>query len=237
MPSRWKGAGPIAWRQTIAAMRGSKGILYFLVIVAGIMSFSMGRLPEISVSRIMTVFLPMMTVTFLPQMLRFDFRGDFDRFDTLKTLPSSSMAIAVGELIAPTLFATLLEAPCVFAIGVAEDQWQSALAVAAFLPVLNLFIFGLENLVFLWYPQRPAAAAEFSGMGQRMLTTVIKVLAVMIVAGVSALAGALVYWAIIDSWPTALAVSWLFAAGCALAIVPLLARAFERLDPSSIPAG
>jgi hypothetical protein len=235
MPARWRGAGPIAWRQMVAAVRGSRGIVYFVVIVAVLMGFAMASMPELSISGFAFGFFPMMAITLLPQMLRFDFRSDFDCFDALKTLPASAWAIAAGELVAPTLFATALEFPCILVVGVASGELRAALTVMAFMPGLNLLIFALENLIFLWYPQRLTNAAELSGMSRRMLTGMAKFFIIAAVAGISAGAGAAVYWIFGQAWAPALVASWIVVTSCALLVIPLVARAFERLDVSAIP--
>jgi hypothetical protein len=233
MPARWRGAGPIAWRQLIAAMRGSRGIIYFVLIAGGIMGFSLGSVPDLSLSRLSYGLLPMMAVTLLPQMLRFDFRGDFDSFDMLKTLPISPAAVAVGELIAPTVFATILELPCVLAIGFFGGELETALILCVFMPVMNLLIFAIENLIFLWYPQRFVNTAELSGMGRRMLVTMAKIIAILTVAGASGLAGVAAYGLTMQMW-IAMTVSWLVMTAFAVMSIPLVARAFDRLDVSSI---
>jgi hypothetical protein len=233
MLARWRGAGPIAWRQLIGAMRGSRGIVYFILIVAALIGFAVGSMPDLSLAEFATVVLPMLAFTFLPQMLRFDFRSDFDNFDMLKTLPVSPMAIAIGELIAPTVFATLLEWPILLAIGIGGGEWKMTLAMSVFLPVINLLIFALENLIFLWYPQRLANAAEFSGMGRRMLTAMAKFLGAGIVGAVASTAGMTVYF-ISGSMSWALTTVWLIVTASALVAIPLVARAFQRLDVSAL---
>ncbi|HEX4997373.1 MAG TPA: putative ABC exporter domain-containing protein [Terriglobia bacterium] len=235
MPGRWRGAGPIAWRQLIGALRGARGIVYFLLIMGVFGMLVVGQLPALSFSVIVLGPLAMMSVTMLPQMLRCDFRGELDNMDALKTLPMSSAAIAAGELIAPVAVASLLELPVVILIGLYGQQLILALTIGAFLPNLNLLIFALENLIFLWYPQRAPHAGELSGAGRRLLTSIIKVLMVGIVGGVAAGAGAVVYF-LAWSWPAALATSWIIVFGCALGLIPLLARAFDRFDQASVPA-
>src|SRR4029077_12453883 len=93
----------------------------------------------------------------LPQLLQFDFRGDLERIEVLKTLPCSPSAIVAGELITPIVFATLFELPLAVCIALFQDQWLLVIiAAVALVPAINLFVFAFENLVFLWYPCRLA---------------------------------------------------------------------------------
>src|SRR5258706_2936001 len=100
------GAGPIAWRQMTAAVRNSKGLLFVMLILA----VSMGPLlftakAGHSLSGAVVGSMAWMTLI-VGAWLRFDFRGDLDQMDHLKSLPASGAAVSVGELVTPTLLMT-----------------------------------------------------------------------------------------------------------------------------------
>jgi hypothetical protein len=235
---RCRGAGPVAWRQITAALRGSRGMVYMLSVIA-----FMVALPALMIGRqesgIQTIpsamMLMMMSLFMLPQMLQFDFRGDLERLDVLKTLPAPAEAIALGQLVTPVVFATLLELPLVAALGIMQGQWNFTLtAVALILPPVNLLVFALENLVFLWYPHRLSAlgAADLQTIGRQLIMMSVKMTAVFLGGGLAAGVGALAWWLTDKSWAAFLAGSWLVVTALGLSLLPLIAHAFRRFDPS-----
>jgi hypothetical protein len=168
-------------------------------------------------------------------MLQFDFRGDLDRMDFLKTLPASPTAIAAGELLTPVLFATLFELPFATGIGLLQSDWGPiGLAVAAFIPAVNLLIFALENLVFLWFPYRMAnlGAGDFQAFGRQMVIMFVKFVVLSIAGSLAAGLGAVTFALTDHSWTAALAVAWCIITCLGLALTPLVAFAFEKFDPS-----
>jgi len=234
----WRGAGPVAWRQLVSALRGSRGMIYLLLLI-----FTALTLPVILLGHEEPVLLivpaagilPMLSLFLLPQMLQFDFRGDLDRMDLLKTLPASPTAIAAGELLTPVLFATLFELPFATGIGLLQSDWGPiGLAVAAFIPAVNLFIFALENLVFLWFPYRMAnlGAGDFQAFGRQMVIMFVKFVVLSIAGSLAAGLGAVTFALTDHSWLAALAVAWCIITCLGLALTPLVAFAFEKFDPS-----
>jgi hypothetical protein len=141
----------------------------------------------------------------------------------------------VGQIVTPVIFATLLEWPLVAAMAIMQGQWSFALtALALFLPPINLLVFALENLVFLWYPHRLAAlgAADIQTIGRQLLMMVIKMTIVFLGGGLAAGVGALAWWLTGQSWGAFLAGSWLVVTALGLSLLPLIAHAFQRFDPS-----
>jgi hypothetical protein len=229
LPARWRGAGPIAWRQSISALRSSRGVIYvvlFMAAAVGLAAYFFGEGGQgLAVFGFGTFFL----FTF-PQMLQFDFRGDIERIDMLKTIPASAAAIVAGELIVPIVLATVIEWFLVLVTGRLWTTWSVILAVCAFLPAANVVVFAVENLVFLYYPRRPGNATV-QAPGRQLFINVLKSLAITAAAGVTAGFGALAFW-ISESMATALGTAWCLAAALGVALVPQVARAFQSLDPS-----
>ncbi|MBI3865312.1 MAG: hypothetical protein HY290_25845 [Planctomycetia bacterium] len=235
---RWSGAGPIAWRQLMSALRGSRGIVYFLLAMLAAVAvpayFAGGQEPLVLVA-IGSSFVPMISLFFMPQLLQFDFRSDIDRIDVLKTLPATPAAIVAGELLAPVVFATLYELPFVIAIGVVQPEWRLIIgAGVALVPAINLFVFAFENLVFLWFPHRLAnlGAGDFQAFGRQMLVMGAKFVLVGFGGGLAVAAGSLAWWLAGESWIAALAAVWCVVVALSLALIPLVASAFRNFDPS-----
>jgi hypothetical protein len=109
--------------------------------------------------------------------------------------------------------------------------------VALFALPFNFLSFGLENLMFLWFPARlaPAAPGDFQMMGRQTLMMVAKFVALLVVIGPALLAAGAAYWVAafvleVNGVPPALAAAWLVLTGLSLGVVPLVASAFRRFD-------
>jgi len=230
------GAGPIVRRQLIGAVRTARGLLFFLVVMGipmGIIlvgsrqnhSAAMGALPGV-----------LIFITFIfTQMVPFDFRGDLDHMDLLKSLPLGSVPIAAGQLVVPTLILTGIH---LVVLGVAAAMVPGAaavlLAVAVFSVPFNFLLIGVENLLFLLFPTRmaPATPGDLQHIGRMMVLVAAKMLVLVACFGVAAALGAIAYFVCGRSWIAALSVSWLVVAtGCA-ALVPCVAAAYRKFDVS-----
>jgi uncharacterized protein (UPF0333 family) len=234
---RLGGIGPIAWRQTVALCRGLRGLLFFLVIVFVSMGIPLamknaeGEDPE-ELARIIGAIMLSMTLFTLPMTLTFDFRGDVDRIDVLKSLPIAPWRLVVGQLLTPTLVTSLIQVLIVGLLQLAKGGMMELLvAVLCFGTPISFLFFAIENLMFLWFPTRlaGASAADFQLVGRHMVLFLGKMLLIGVTAGISALVGGVVY-AITDSIVAAGVACWPVVVGVAAAMVPLIATAFKQFD-------
>jgi len=236
---RWAGAGPMMWRQCTTALRGMRGLSLFIAIMAcGLVVplLFIGHREARSAIFPALGMMPMMLVFILPQMLQFDFRGDLERFDVLKALPLSPTAVTLGQLCAPVIVATAIEAVFVIAAALLAQMWHVGFTIAILvLPSVNLLIFGIENLAFLWYPHRTAvnAPGDIQVVGHQFMMMAVKMLALFVVAGATAGVGGLVWWLTGGSWPVVIAAGWVMITAVAFALIPFIADAFRRFDPSA----
>ena len=92
---------------------------------------------------------------YCPPRCRFDFRRDLDRLATLKGLPITPAAAAIGQTLAPVLIATLFQSG-VLAFAIVARSLPPHYLFAAMLVMipLNVLVFGLDNLIYLLYPYR-----------------------------------------------------------------------------------
>jgi hypothetical protein len=179
-----------------------------------------------------------MTVAMLTPLLTFDFRGDIDRLDVLKSLPLPPWRVALGQLLAPTLVLSVVQ---LLVMGLVQALWGGVgllvTVVAVFALPFNFLSFGLENLMFLWFPARltPAAPGDFQMMGRQTLMMVAKFAALLVVvvpaAGAGLLTGVVAAMVFeVDPVAPALAVACVVMTGLAAGVVPLVALAFRRFD-------
>lgn len=235
----WGGLGPSVWRQLLTTLRSLKGMLLFLLIVGVSATWPMllrgGGLPanEPGVGVGLASGLLTMTLFLFPMLLTFDFRGDLDRMEVLKSLPLPPVTLVLGQLTAPVLLGSLIQLILLTALqALVGGVGEVLLAAVLFVLPFNFLLFGLENLVFLHYPTRmaPATAGDFQMVGRNMLLLWGKFLALALVLGMIALAATVAYFVAGRSWPAALACAWLLLAGVDVALVPLLVVAFGKFD-------
>ena len=97
---------------------------------------------------------------------------------------------------------------------------------------LNFLLFGIDKLVFYWYPTRMVKGApdDFQNAGRQMLFVLLKMLLLgggLTLVGVAVIPGAMLQSPLLAVIPAAV----VLLAECA-GLVPLLTYAFHRFDPS-----
>lgn len=242
------GIGPIFWRQLTTAVRGLGRLLFLLLIFGTLMvgpsltgGSGEGDLHVVGTAVGMVVAMSLFLTTLVP----YDFRGDVDRLDVLKSLPVAPWRLAVGQLLTPVLLLTLVQWIVLGVVqGVMGRVAPLLLVFAAFALPFNFLLFGLENLLFLLFPMRLTAAApgDFQAMGRNVLFLLAKTFSLALVGGMAALMGGLVYYLVglvlpattgtgeRVQWSFALAAAWGTVALAAAGLVPLVARAFVAFD-------
>ena len=167
----------------------------------------------------------------LASWLRFDFRGDLDQLEYLKTLPVSSSALAAGQIVTPTVLMTLCHALVVAGVCAATRRVspEMVLVLALALP-FNALLFGIENWIFLLFPSRAAAnPGDVQGYGRQVLILLAKGGLVLVAASIAGGAAGGVY-ALSGSMLAAGATAVVLMCALAAATVPLVALAFRRFD-------
>jgi hypothetical protein len=228
------GAGPLIWRQWTGAARTARTtlILFFAATLAAAwFVHSMLRLDPLA---------PILTIAgwltlFTTNLLRFDFRGDLEQMDVLKSLPVRPAAVVIGEVAAPVTILSIMHFLLLIGLCIIAPKDRIIAACAALLVIpINLLFALLENYIFLLFPVREMTVSpgDLQGTGRRMVVLVIKLLGVSI-AGVCAFVVG--YFACLFSGGSLLigsAAAALTLCGLGILMVPLLGRAFQRFDPS-----
>lgn len=234
----WRGVGPIARRQLTSAIRSARGFLVFFLIMGVVVCvtlFSIGDDASDVAQGSLVAQVLMFTIIFA-RTLCFDFRGDMDRLESLKSLPLGSVAITVGQLITPVLVMTTIH---LLLLGVTALLMivppEVLLAIALFALPLNFLLFGLENLFFLLFPARMMASTpgDLQHVGRAMVEMFAKILALALCGGVAAGFGGLSYLVTGGSPVAALAAAWLVLATEAVMAVPCVAWAYRKFDVST----
>jgi hypothetical protein len=187
---------------------------------------------DTSLRPVLSIMVFLMSI-FMVWMLPYDFRGDVDRMDLLKSLPLPPSRLVIGQLLAPVLLLSAQQLICLIVIEAVLGGLGPVLLAAAFFAVpFNALVFEVMNLLFLWFPTRMvhSSAADFQLIGRQMLLMFGLYFILILLALVVWLVGFLVYLLAGQSWPAALAVAWGLLVGLCTALVPLLALAFRQFD-------
>lgn len=153
---RWGGAGALAWRQLVGARRHWGSLLTAMIAPAVLAFVPCFVLVDSHMAFLATTgALAFYTFLLLPTALRFDFRRDLDRLATLKGLPITPAAAAIGQTLAPVLIATLFQSGVLTVASVARSVPPHHVLMALLLIIpLNVLVFALDNFIYLLYPYR-----------------------------------------------------------------------------------
>lgn len=229
------GAGPIAHRQLITTMRSLR-VVALPVVVAAMMIMPM-LISRSTTEAVSMLLFPLVFVSvFFSRMLPFDFRGDLDHFDWLKSVPLHPVALAAGQLVVPVLLMTLLHGLAFATIGLlSPGNGDKLIVLALFTVPFNAIVFGLDNFVFLLFPVRlaPTTPGDFQHTGRAMVEMFLKIVGMGICCGVAAGLGGLIYWLTGGMWIAFLITTWLALAVLAASLVPCVAWAYGCFDVST----
>lgn len=233
---RWGGAGPLAWRQLTTAARSCRRTLFFLHLAAAfagpalIVAVQNGLSASTAAAVVIVI-----GAIILPRVLLFDFRGDLERLDYLKSLPFRPAAVVLGQAMTPALLSTSVHAVLLGGAFLAapDDQYRWVLGVALPMIVpLGFFQYAVENLIFLWFPWRvvPMGRMDFEFFGRMLVEAGAKLAALLGCCLAAGLLATVVYVAAGGSLGLALASAWLFVLAVGGAVTWAAARRFQRLD-------
>jgi Putative ABC exporter len=239
----WGGVGPNLWRQMTAALGDPVRLIVVICMLSIVPVVMMVTVPKNaqqsdSLPYVCIGMIAWMSIV-LSFLLPYDFRGDIDMMEELKTLPIAPSRLALGQVLTPTLVATMSQAVAMVTVmvgfgSVGVGSW----AVLAFLFPVNLVFYSIENLLFLWYPSRIVAGQfDVMAVGRQMLFLLAKVVGLGLGVGLSALAGTIVFFISGRNVSAAIVVAWVTLSASALSLVPVVGQAFSRFDVSrDVPA-
>ena len=240
----------ILWKNAIAAIRGIHvaAAARVGVIVLAIVGFS-----ALNSTRDVMEIIGLLLGTWAgllviagPVWVRYDFRRDLARLDTLRALPVSATSIAAAEIAGSAIVITALQlamlgmAAALVATGALRvmppPAWAVGLALLAVVP-LNVILVGVHNVYALSSPdagRRPAGrAAGIEAFGVHLLVMLLSLLALALALAAPAVLGGLVRRLLLSTSPVLAATA---AATVALALLAVEAwlvvvwvgRAFAR---------
>jgi hypothetical protein len=238
MLPRLGGAGTIARRQLIGAVRSPSAWIVSLVVPAAgiLLGFTLADAFGDGSGRLSMDFLVGMfcyVTFFLSGMIRFDFRSELDTMERLKSLPLPALGIAAGELIAPILIATAVQLAFCAPFAVLEGEWFLLGILIAFTPPLNALMFAIENSFFVLFPMKRRASnfGDPQFVGRQIILFIARIYVLAVCLGLAGGLGLLVN-NLLDILVLSMAVAWAILLFFAALSFPCVAWAFSRFDPS-----
>lgn len=239
----WGGVGPNFWRQMTGALGDPGRLVGVLVMIAAVPCVMIAVAPRDPRQLEPLPYISMGMIAWMSIVMSFlipyDFRGDVDLMEELKVLPISPNRLALGQLLTPTIIASLAQMLAMVAViiglgGIKVVAWS----FLAFLVPVNFLFYAIENLLFLWFPSRVVAGQfDVMAVGRQVLFMLAKVLGLALGLGLAALAGTIFYFLTGRGMIPALIAAWVAMVACSLAVVPLVGNAFSRFDVSrDVPA-
>jgi hypothetical protein len=230
----WGGIGPILWRQLLSAQRGLVRLLIVFGIIGLGVTFSLLtslKSEEVEALPARMFGTSLWLTVFLTTLVPFDFRGDVDRIALLKTLPIPPWRLVLGQLLTPVLLITLIQGAMLAIAAFYAADLKMLAVLAAYLLPMNLFLFGVENLMFLLFPTRVIASTpgDFQAVGRNVLLLLVKVTGLLVVVLLAAVPGTIV-WMLLGNQVAAFAAGWPVVLLAGIALVPPIVFAFRSFD-------
>lgn len=237
-------AGAVAWRKTGAILRKARGTLMVSVVVLSFVillaTATFGRAHEDGDRTGGTLLVTVLGLLYLSSGLRFDFRDELDRMESVKAWPLSSRKLFFAMLIPEVLLVSLLIAGAVL-VKSAIDGGVEPVAVAAILsvPLVTFAWVAVDNSVFLLMPVRmvPGQEGALQNAGRGLLLLFLRLILIGIPLLIASLAAFLVWHGIQVLHPSeaaafggAFAAGWCVLLGLDLVLIELGAWTFRRFD-------
>jgi len=248
----------LIWKNLIAAGRiySLRNLVLFAPLILGGAALARTYLTD-EISRSIKTAFGIQAIVFAgvllllgPTLLRSDLRSDLTKVSILKTLPLSGQALVLGEVLTPTILVTLLQT-LLLAFGILLAPWPQgwrgidlvALALAFLVQALPLNMLSalIQNAAVLlfpaWHALGPDRARGFEALGQRMLSSLLFLLALAVAYIPAGLIFGLGLWLArphfgwLAAPPLALVAALPAAFEAAFGVL-LVGWLFERFDPS-----
>ena len=152
---RWidKDAAEIAWRVATSVSK-YRWTLWFSFLVPTALCLSPLISPQIHNPWFFVVGgLGTCTLLLAPASVRLDFRRDLKRMELLQSLPTSARSMVLGQLYFPVVVTWMFQIFVLIVAGIVLRPGLSSMAMwTGMLMALAVFVFAMENTLFLMYP-------------------------------------------------------------------------------------
>ncbi len=182
--------GAVAWLKFCAIARKSRGTLLFSVVVVGFATLLVMQVVRDPIGG--AVFIALLCTIYLAGGLRFDFRGDLDLMETIKTWPLPPWRVFLATILPEAVLISILAAGAIVTRALVTGllPLEVGLIVVA-TPIVCLLWLALDNAVFLLAPVRfvPGQGGAMQHTGRTVVLVALRLLLLGVVAALSTLAG------------------------------------------------
>lgn len=232
--------GAVLWLKTATILRQGRGTLAVASITTAIgVLVGVTLLPERGVG---TASLVVMGVAYLASGLRFDFRAELDRMQSLRAWPLAAWQVFVAVVLPVTLLVACFVCIVLGVRGVVlGDLSLEVLGAMCATPLVAFLWVALDNAVFLLFPVRfvPGMGGALQHSGRALLMVLLRLVLLAVAgtaaAGMGMLASAAALW--LDLGPAVVAGATISAAtltlvGFAALLAAVGGHALRRFDPA-----
>lgn len=181
--------GAIAWRKSGAILRKARGTVLVSVLIVGFVTFVSAAFVDGEEGEIVGPLLVAgLGMVYLTAGLRFDFRDELDRMESLKAWPLRPWQVFAAMLLPEVLLVSaLLVGAVVLRMAMADSLNPVALGVAGGLPFLVFAWVALDNAIFLFLPVRfvPGQEGALQNMGRGIILVFLRMVSLALVVSVS----------------------------------------------------
>ena len=196
-------AGAVAWRKVGSILRKARGtlmmsslILIFVVLLSRLI-FEHGADDEEAVAgQVLVAFLGLL---YLAGGLRFDFRDELDRMESIKAWPLSSRRVFFAMLFPEVLvIAALIGGAVIISALLAGGLAPFTLALVLALPLVAFAWVALDNAVYLFAPVRviPGQEGVLQNAGRSMLLLLLRFVLLAVVVALTGAGGSLAWFVV-----------------------------------------
>ncbi|MCZ6598235.1 MAG: hypothetical protein O7B99_11400 [Planctomycetota bacterium] len=183
--------GALAWRKTGAILRKARGTVIVSALVLAFVILLSVRLFDDENARLFgPLFVALLGLFYLGAGLRFDFRDELDRMESIKAWPLSSARIFVAMILPEVVLVSLLLVGAMIVRGALAGGLDGmVLACALAMPLVVLAWVAMDNAIFLLVPVRfvPGQEGALQNAGRGMIMLLLR--AILLAFSVSLVGG------------------------------------------------
>jgi hypothetical protein len=234
-------SGAVAWRKTCSILRKARGTVLTSLLIVGGLTFAAVQIDRGALDGGLggSLLIGGVGTFYLCAGLRFDFREDLDRMESIKAWPVAPWRIFLATLVPEVVLVSgLLVAALVLRRLPAESIGASTWMVACAVPVTTLLWVAIDNAVFLLAPLRmtPGQEGALQHIGRQIGLFALRIAGLALVLGGAGAALASHMLLLELDWPpvrAAVVATGLFASVVGAEVLGLIAlggRLLARFD-------
>ncbi len=235
--------GALAWRKTGAIVRKARGTLFVSALVLAfvtLLSTLFGDTHDDAARILAPAAVGVLGLFYLAAGLRFDFRDELDRMESIKAWPLSPARIFLAMLLPEVVLVSLLLMGAVLLRGVIAGGIEPAVyAIAAMLPLFVFAWVAVDNAVFLLMPVRhvPGQEGALQNAGRGIVLLLVRLTFLTSIGGASVGVGLALGFGLVElgypeslAWAAAFGATWVLVLLCDAVLVWFGGRMFRRFD-------